>query len=88
MTRPSQTQGPDESAGAAPGTTEPAEHAGIGSDMQSATLAQRPCDAEAPPLNAAAFDAWLRGHLQQMHAAVLSEPVPERFLRLLRSPPG
>ncbi|MCB4825077.1 hypothetical protein [Roseicella aerolata] len=88
MTRPSQTQGPDESAGAAPEPTEPAERPGIGSDMQSATLAPRLRDAEAPPLDAAAFDSWLRGHLEQMHAAVLSEPVPERFLRLLRLPPG
>jgi hypothetical protein len=38
------------------------------------------------------FDAWLRRHLSQLHDRILTEPVPEHFLRLLdglpESPPG
>jgi hypothetical protein len=36
-----------------------------------------------PQAEAPEFDAWLRRHLGQLHAGVLTEPVPDRFLRLL-----
>jgi hypothetical protein len=36
-----------------------------------------------PQAESAEFDAWLRGHLAHVHAAVLTDPVPDRLLRLL-----
>jgi hypothetical protein len=60
---------------------EPASVAGIGVAMQDLASPLR-----APPVPQAEspeFDAWLRGHLNGLHADVLAEPVPDRFLRLL-----
>ena len=63
---------------------EPASDEGIGVAMQDlATPVRdskpvRQAEAEAPE-----FDAWLRRHLGALHAGVLIEPVPDRFLRLL-----
>jgi hypothetical protein len=53
--------------------------------MENDTLA--PSAVAPPPDHTLEFDAWLRGHLNRLHAAVLWEPVPERFLRLLDAPP-
>ena len=35
------------------------------------------------PADAAAFDAWLRHHLAEMHAEVMLAPPPARFLAAL-----
>ena len=48
-------------------------------DLAFPTVARQPV----PVADAPEFDAWLRGHLTQLHAGVLAEPVPDRFLRLL-----
>jgi hypothetical protein len=68
-----------------PEMTEPTERAGIGSPMQNAMVALPPRPVTAPTSEDREFDAWLRGHLATLHAAVLEEPVPDRFLRLLRA---
>jgi hypothetical protein len=66
---------------------EPASDAGIGVAMQdfaTPVLAPRePAPEAVPRSEAPEFDAWLRSHLSQLHAGVLAEPVPDRFLRLL-----
>ena len=61
---------------------EPDYDAGIGVAMQDLATPVRAPKA-VPQADAPEFDAWLRGHLGRLHAGVLAEPVPERFLRLL-----
>jgi hypothetical protein len=56
--------------------------AGIGKMMQD-LLHPPPTRPDVPPTEPLEFDRWLRGHLAQLHAEVLTEPVPDRFLRLL-----
>lgn len=61
---------------------EPASEAGIGVAMQDLAIPVREPRAM-PQAEAPEFDAWLRRHLSGLHAEVLAEPVPDRFLRLL-----
>ncbi len=84
MSSPKQT----DTVTGAPSGTELPERAGIGDPMQNATLAVPLRPATLPPLDDREFDAWLRGHLAQLHAAVLTEPVPENLLSLLRGEDG
>lgn len=58
---------------------EPARRDGIGTDMQKTASPPRP----AAPADDAAFDHWLRHHLADLHADVLTEPPPARFLASL-----
>ncbi|MDO9711541.1 hypothetical protein [Paracraurococcus lichenis] len=52
--------------------------------MLDTTLAALPQALAEPPPEPPEFDAWLRRHLEGLHAGVLTEPVPERFLRILK----
>lgn len=65
-------------------STEPSAPAGIGTGMLDTTLAALPQALAEPPPEPPEFDAWLRRHLEGLHAGVLTEPVPERFLRILK----
>lgn len=51
-------------------------------------VTSRPTEKVAPPATAAAFDAWLKNELGRLYENVLSEPVPEALLALLRRPPA
>ncbi|TCZ65382.1 hypothetical protein [Roseicella aquatilis] len=63
---------------------EPAARPGIGKDMQDLALSPQPDGRFATPaVEAPEFDIWLRRHLSGLHADLLSEPVPDRLLRLL-----
>jgi len=67
---------------------EPPVVGGIGVRMQDLELPTRPSPPALPPLalqqsEEPEFDAWLRRHLGGLHSDVLTEPVPERLLRLL-----
>lgn len=66
-----------------PAGTEPSDQPGIGQEMQNATFAVPAPPGTVPPQEDQAFDAWLREHLSGLHRAVLSEPVPDRLLRVL-----
>lgn len=67
---------------------EPPAVTGIGHGMRNAML-ESPYDEAMPESEATPeFDAWLRLHLGGLHAGVLAEPVPQRFLQLLRLLPG
>jgi len=68
--------------GAVPADVEPLPRAGIGVPMQD-LAPQTVTLPPAPVVETSGFDAWLRSHLAQLHAGVLAEPVPDRFLRLL-----
>lgn len=77
MSRPKQTDATEEAGGS------------VTSGLEAATATPRMAardtvPAAPPPAGAPEFDAWLRDHLERLHEAVLSEPVPERFLQLLR----
>jgi hypothetical protein len=61
---------------------EPASDEGIGVTMQDLAIPVRD-PKPVPQAEAPEFDAWLRSHLSALHAGVLTEPVPDRFLRLL-----
>jgi hypothetical protein len=61
---------------------EPASDEGIGVAMQDLATPVR-ASKPLPQAEAPEFDAWLRRHLSALHAGVLTEPVPDRFLRLL-----
>ncbi|TDH63583.1 hypothetical protein E2C06_04415 [Dankookia rubra] len=73
---------PDAKPNALSAGVEPASDAGIGVSMQdlATPVRDRP---PVPQAEAPEFDAWLRRHLTRLHAEVLTEPVPDRFLRLL-----
>jgi hypothetical protein len=69
-------------SGPSPGV-EPLSQAGIGVPMQDLALPDRTRAASVPSVASPEFDVWLRLHLAQLHAGVLAEPIPDRFLRLL-----
>lgn len=70
-------------AGRAKPPTEPGVVPGIAEAMLEALtdLPQRVLIE--PPDEPAAFDDWLRPQLAKFHAALLTEPVPDRLLRIL-----
>ncbi|WP_431268755.1 NepR family anti-sigma factor [Dankookia sp. P2] len=73
---------PDAKPNVLPAGVEPASDAGIGVAMQDFAIPIRD-KSTVPQAEAPRFDTWLRRHLGQLHAEVLTEPVPERFLRLM-----
>ena len=62
---------------------EPSPTPGIGEGMHTTTQTTFARPALSPLADGPEFDAWLRRHLERLHGSVLTEPVPERFLRLL-----
>jgi Anti-sigma factor NepR len=74
--------------GKATSPVEPPAQPAIGDQMQTAILSPRASGPAPAPDDTSEFDAWLRGHLGRLYASVLTEPVPERFLRILEGQPG
>jgi hypothetical protein len=78
MADPKSMPGPGRSRPSVP-RAEPAGQDGIGTDMQKTAPPPHP----AASADEAAFDRWLRHHLTDLHADVLLEPPPVRFLASL-----
>ena len=77
---------PDAKPNATPSSPPPggaaAPDVGIGVSMADLAPMNR-APAAMPQADSVEFDDWLRCHLTPLHASVLTEPVPDRMLRLL-----
>lgn len=87
MSRPPSHDSAEAAQGGA-ARVEPGPDAGIGTGMRTVLTDPPARTALMPPAESPEFDAWLRLHLDRLHASVLTEPVPERFLRLLQGQPN
>jgi hypothetical protein len=70
-----------------PGKVEPPEAKGFDTAMQHQTQIVPKTRSAIPfAYDPSAFDVWLRNELNLLHSAVMSEPVPQHLLDILRQP--